>query len=822
MSFLPVRLRRVGRRLLRAPLFTSVAVLTLALGIGANSAIFSVVNGVLLKPLPFQDPDRLVGVWHSAPGLGFPTLDQAPSTYFLYREEGRTFEDIGLWGGGSVSVTGTGDPERVQVLSVTDGTLGLLRIEPILGRRFTRADDTHAAPERVMLAYAYWQRKFGSDPSAVGRSLVVDGKPTEIIGVLPAGFRFLNQNPQLVLPFRFNRAEVRLGQFSYRGVARLKPGVTIEQANADIARLIPLLIERFPLPPGFRREMFEQVGLAPNVRPLSVDVIGDVGQVLWVLLGTVGIVLLIACANVANLFLVRAEGRQQELAIHAALGANWRRLAWELLSESMTLALTGGVIGLGLAYAGIKTLVSIAPEGLPRLEEISIDPTVLLFTLAISLIAGVLFGVIPVIKFATPHLAGALKEGGRLSSASRGRHRARNTLVVVEIGLAVVLLVASGLMIRTFQAMRKVDPGFGRPAEVLTFRVSVPDTLIADPVQTAQILEQIVRRLEQVPGVSSVGLASSITMDGNNSNDPVFVEGMPESDKLPPIRRFKAIGQNYLHTMQTRLVAGREITWADIHARTPVVMVSENFAREYWKEPAAALGKRIRETPSNPWRTIVGIVADTRDDGVVRPAPAVIYLPLALQNFWDEKVTVFRNMAYAIRTSRLNSPTLLKEVQQAVWSVNGNLPVARVRTLEEIQSDSMAQTSFALVMLSIAAGVALVLGIVGIYGVISYIATQRTREIGIRIALGAARADVSRLFLRHGFALAIVGIAIGIIAAAFVTRVMSTLLFGVSSIDVLTYACVAFGLGGTALLASYLPAIRAARINPAEALRWEA
>ena len=426
------------------------------------------------------------------------------------------------------------------------------------------------------------------------------------------------------------------------------------------------------------------------------------------------------------------------------------------------------------------------------------------------------------IKFATPHLAGALKEGGRLSSASRGRHRARNTLVVVEIGLAVVLLVASGLMIRTFQAMRKVDPGFGRPAEVLTFRVSVPDTLIADPAQTAQILEQIVRRLEQVPGVSSVGLASSITMDGNNSNDPVFVEGMPESDKLPPIRRFKAVGQNYFHTMQTRLVAGREITWADIHARTPVVMVSENFAREYWKEPAAALGKRIRETPSNPWRTIVGIVADTRDDGVVRPAPAVIYLPLALQNFGDEKVMVFRNMAYAIRTSRLNSPTLLKEVQQAVWSVNGNLPVARVRTLEEIQSDSMAQTSFALVMLSIAAGVALVLGIVGIYGVISYIATQRTREIGIRIALGAARADVSRLFLRHGFALAVVGIAIGIIAAAFVTRVMSTLLFGVSSIDVLTYACVAFGLGGTALLASYLPALRAARVNPAEALRWEA
>jgi predicted permease len=441
------------------------------------------------------------------------------------------------------------------------------------------------------------------------------------------------------------------------------------------------------------------------------------------------------------------------------------------------------------------------------------------FTLAISLVAGVLFGLIPVSKFATPHLAGALKEGGRLSSAGRERHRARNALVVVEIGLAVVLLVASGLMIRTFQAMRTVDPGFSNPSEVLTFRVSVPETLIADPLQTAHVLEQIARRLEQVPGVTSVGLESSITMDGNTSNDPVFVEGMPESDKLPPIRRIKAIGENYFRTMQNRIVAGREITWSDIHGRAPVAIVSENFTREYWKDPSAALGKRIRETPGNPWRTIVGVAGDARDDGVVRPAPAIVYWPLVLS---DEKIMVYRNMAYAVRTSRLNSPTLLNEVQQAVWSVNGNLPVAHVRTLEEIQADSMAQTSFALVMLSIAASVALVLGIIGIYGVISYIATQRTREIGIRIALGAARSDVSRLFLRHGLVLAGVGIGIGIVAAAFVTRLMSALLFGVSSIDVLTYAAVAIGLGSTALFASYLPAVRAARVNPAEALRWEA
>ena len=823
MTLFPQRLRRVVRRLLRAPLFTSVAVLTLALGIGANTAIFSVVRGVLLKPLPFQDPDRLVGVWHSAPGLGFETLNQAPSTYFLYRESGVAFEDIGLWDNSSVSVTGAGEPERVQALLVTDGTLGVLRVEPILGRRFTRDDDTHNAPARVMLAHAYWQRKFGSDPNVAGTHVMVDGKSREIIGVLPASFRFLGQNPQLLLPFGFNRAEVFLGNFSYQGVARLKPGVTIEQANADVARMIPLLLEQFRLPPGFSRQMFDEVKLAPKVRPLAEDVIGDVGQVLWVLLGTVAIVLLIACANVANLFLVRAEGRQQELAIHAALGASWRRITWELLSESITLALLGGLAGLGLAYAGIRTLVAIAPEGLPRLEEIGIDPMVLLFTLAISVVAGVLFGLIPVFKFATPRLAGALKEGGRLSSAGRERHRARNALVVVEVGLAVVLLVASGLMIRTFVAMRQVEPGFTRPEDVLTLRISIPESVVKDHDQTARTHQQIVRRIEQIPGVSSVGLSSSITMDGFDSNDPVFVEDFPgPQERLPPIRRFKWIGDNYFATMGRRQIAGRTITWSDISNRAPVVMVSENFAREYWKDPAAAVGKRVRESPKNPWRTIVGVVADERDDGVARPAPSIVYWPLVIAQFWDNPVMVFRNMGYAIRTSRLDSPTLIKEIQQAVLGVNPNLPVASVQTLNEIRADSMAQTSFALVMLSIAATVALLLGIVGIYGVISYIATQRTREIGIRIALGAARGDVSRLFLRHGFVLALVGIAVGMVAAALVTRVMTTLLFGVSALDPVTYLAVAAGLGATALLASYLPAIRAARVDPAVALRWEA
>ena len=810
------------RRLSRTPLFSAVAILTLAVGIGANTAIFSVVNGVLLKPLPFHDAERLVAVWHTAPGINIPILNQGPSNYFVYRDETRTFEDFALWDGTSVSITGSGEPERVQALLVTDAALDILRVNPAFGRDFTVEDDTPGAPDRVLLMNAYWQRKFGSDPSAVGRTLVVDGKPHEIIGVLPAGFRFLDRNPQVLLPFGFNRAEVHVGNFSYQGIARLKPGVTIEQANADIARMIPLTVERFPLPPGFSRQMFDDAKIGPLVRPLSQDVIGDIGQMLWILLGTVGLVLLIACANVANLFLVRAEGRQQELAIHAALGASWRRITWELLSESLTLALLGGAVGLALAYFGIRALGAIAPDGLPRIEEITIDPTVLLFTAVISIVAGLLFGSIPVLKFARPQLANALKEGGRLSSAGRARHRARNTLVVAEIALAVVLLVASGLMIRTFQAMRKVEPGFTRPEEVLTLRISIPTSLIEDPIQTARLHEQISQRIAQVPGVRSVGLSTSVTMDGNDSNDPIFVEDFPAPEgRIPALRRFKWIGPRYFETMGNPVLAGRALDWNDAYTKAKVAVVTDNFAREFWKDPAQAVGRRIRNTPSSPWRTIVGVVGNERDDGVTRPAPTIVYWPVVVEDLWTPGVNIQRNLAYAIRNDRFGSPTLLKEIQQAVWSINPNLPVANVQTLDEIQAETMAQTSFALVMLSIAAAVALLLGIVGIYGVISYIVTQRTREIGIRMALGAAQRDVSALFLRHGLILSAIGIALGVAGAAGLTRLMSSMLFGVSALDSVTYVAVALGLGATALLASYLPAARASRVDPSVALRFE-
>lgn len=823
MSRMSSRVDRTLRRLLRAPVFSVVAVLTLGLGIGANTAIFSVVNGVLLKPLPYPDADRLVGVWHAAPGMNIPVMNQSPATYFTYREEGRVFQDFGLWDNGSVSVTGIGEPERLEALFVTDGTLAALRVQPVLGRTFTKADDTPSAPARVLLTHGYWERTMGGDPAVLGRSLVVDGTPRDIIGVLPAGFRFLNSTPQIVVPLQIDRSKVFVGNFSYQGLARLKPGATLAQANADVARMLPLVVERFPLPNGFTRQMFDEVRMGPNVRPLAVDVVGDIGRTLWVLLGTVGIVLLIACANVANLFLVRAEGRQQELAVHAALGASRARISWELLSESLALAFAGGALGALLAEAGIRVLIAVAPEGLPRVDEIRIDPTVLAFTVAISLVAGLLFGLLPVLKFTSPQLASSLKEGGRASSDGRARHRARNTLVVAEVALAVVLLVGSGLMMRTFQAMRRVDPGFTQPDQILTLRVSIPESLVADKEQAARTHEQIARRIAQIAGIKAVGLSTSITMDGNDSSDPIFVEDFPgPGGRLPPLRRFKWIGEGYFAAMGNRLLAGRVISWTDVYTQAPVVVVTENFAREYWKAPDAAVGRRIRQNPKNPWRTIVGVVADARDNGVAQPAPAIMYWPMMMKDFWDEPLLVQRTMGYAIRTERAGSPTLLKEIQQAVWSVNANLPVAGVRTVEQLRAQSMAQTSFMLVMLAIAAGVALLLGVVGIYGVISYVATQRTREIGIRIALGAAARDVTGLFLRQGLWLAVIGIAAGIAAAAGLTRVMSTLLFGVSPMDPVTYVAVSMGLAATALLASYIPAARAARVDPAIALRWEA
>jgi predicted permease len=796
-------LRYAVRILWKRPGFAATAVLTLALGIGATAAIFSVVYGVLLKPLPFHEPERLVTLRQHAPhGAG---TNQGPTTYLTYRESQRAFEAIGAWDPAEVSITGGGDPERVQALLVSAGTLPLLRVQPVLGRLFSAEDDAPGQPLRVVLTNGYWQRRFGGTANVVGQLLAIDGRPGEVIGVLPSSFKFLRTRPDVVLPLPLDVNASRGISFGFQALARLKPDVTLAQANADVARMISLL------PPVFAR-----LELQPNVRPLADDVIGNVGEILWILLAAVGVVLLIACGNVANLFLVRAEGRHQEFAMRAALGASRGRITRALLSESVVLALAGGAVGVALAQAATVLLRTIAPAELPRIDDIGIDATVVLFTLSISVLSGALFGLLAVLRLGNASIT-ALKEGGRSASDSPARHRTRNALVVGQVALALTLLIVSGLMIRTFVAMRQVDPGFTRPQEVQTFVIATPAGLISDPQQAARTLERVAERLAQVPGVTSVGLSSSITMDGEDNGNPIEVEGAPQPEGgRTPLRRFKSFAPGYFETMGNRLVAGRSITWSEIHERRPVIVISETLAREYWQEPSSAIGQRVRAMQRGaPWREIVGVSGAERDDGLNQPPTAIVYWPMLNESYrW-------RTMAYAVRSSRVGTPGFLRELEQAVWSVNPNLPLAAIQTLEEIQATSMAQTSFALVMLGMAASVALLIGVVGIYGVITYAATQRTREIGVRMALGAQIGDVRNMFLRHGLALMATGIALGIGVAVVLTRVMSAFLFGVGPMDPTTYAVVSGALAVVGLLATYLPARRAARVDPMVALRTD-
>ncbi len=824
MDSFTAKLKQVLRRLRRAPMFTFLTLLMLATGVGANVAVFSVLEGVLLKPLPYPHPEQLVGLWLTAPGVNLVHAQMAPSCYFIFREQGRAFQSLGIYQDDSASITGVAEPEQVPAADVTQEVLPILGVRAVAGRLFSPADDTPSAPKTIVLSYAYWQRKFGGSSSAVGRSIQVDGSSRQIIGVLSRNFRFLDDNyvPALYIPLQLDRSKTFLGQFSYVGIARLKLGVTLAEANSDVARMIPITLRSFPVPPGFSLDLFKSARIGPNLRPLKDEVVGTVGSLLWILMASLGMVLLIACANVANLFLVRTEGRQQELAIRAALGASRGRIARELLFESIVIGVIGSAPGLGLAYAAIRFLIALAPSGLPRITEIGIDGHVLLFTLVVAIVTSLLFGAVPVLRYAGITAGTGLREGGRTLGQSRERHRTRNVLVTLQVALAFVLLICSGLMIRTFYALTHVNPGFTNPAQLQTFRIFVPESRVADPVAVLHTEQAISQKLSAIPGVSSVGFSSGVPMNGNEWMDAVFAQDRAYAQgEIPKLRRFMFISPEYLRTMGTPLIAGRNITWEDTYDKLPVALVSESFARDYWHTPQNALGKRIRVGSLDDWREIVGVVGDVHYDGLNQPAPSAVYWPILVAKFESDPLEVRREVTFSIRSTLTGSQSFLREVRRAVWSVDASLPLAAVHSLDYYYQQSMARTSFTLIMLGIAGAMALLLGAVGLYGVIAYSVSQRTREIGIRIALGAQQNEVIAMFVRQGLLLAGIGIAFGLAAAFAAMRLMSSLLFHVSPMDPLTYIAVTIGLVAAALVASYVPSRRAASVSPVEALRAE-
>ena len=815
------------RRLRKSPAFAITVLLTLAIGIGANTAVFSVVDGVLLKPLPYPDSNQLAALWLDAPGAaGLSNFEEglrlSPSMYFTFAEHNHTFQSLGVWVPGVLNVTGIGQPEQAHALLISDGVLQTLDVPPAVGRWLSVQDQDPNGGKTVMLSYGYWQRRFGGDRNVVGRSIQLDSQTREIVGVMPRRFRVVDRDFDLLVPLAFDRGKLILAGFGYNGIGRLKPGVSIQQANADVSRLIETWMHSYSNGKGTNPFYYRIWRIAPHFRSLKHQVVGRVSSVLWVVMATVGLVMLIACVNIANLLLVRADSRQQELSIRAALGAGRARIARELLFESVTLGLIGGLLALGAAYGGLHLLATFGPADLPRMSEIALDGRSIAFTFVLSVFSGFLFGSIPAYKYARTGAAAALSGSSRTLSVSRDRRRSRSVLVVAQVAMALVLLVSALLMIRTFAALRNVDPGFSDPAHLATMSVFIPDQLVSDPVVVTRIKNEIDDKIAAIPGVTSVGFSAGLPMEGIDPNwDELGVEGKHYEGGEPPLRLFNYVSPGYFRTMGTPIVAGRDYTWSDIYNLTPYIIVSENFARENWGSAAAAIGKRARQFSNMPWQVVIGVVQDVRHNGVDETAPETIYWPTMLSSPYTRPPSTDsqRAVSFAIRSNRAGNESLVAEIQQAVRSVNGSLPIANAGTMQEIYSKSMERTSFTLAMLAIAGSMALSLGIIGIYGVISYAVSQRTREMGIRLALGAPKRDLKWMFVRSALTLTAIGVGIGTVAAAALTQSMKSLLFGISPLDPITYLTVPLVLVLAAVLASYLPARRAASINPVEALR---
>jgi len=809
-------LRGAVRGFARKPFFTAMAGITLAMGIGANTAIFSVVDGVLIDPLPFPDSQELVSVNHTAPASNLPMVPHSEGTYLHYLERFRSLDAFAVFGSGTVNLISDGEPRRIQGTQVTQPFFRVLGVQPFLGRAFVEGEDRPGAEPVVVLSYGLWQQTFGADRSIVGSLVELDGVQRRVVGVMPDGFA-MPEGSRLWLPRVIDPATAQMGSLGLLGVGRLAPRASVETAQAEMTDLLHLFSELHP--DEFPREVLEQMGMVADVKPLKDLYVEDVQEALWILLGTVGFVLLIACANVANLFLVRAEGRQREQALKTALGASRLDLVRQYLTESLTLAVGGGLLGLGLAYAGVRALLAMAPVGIPRASEIGIDPSVLLFTGAISVASGFLFGLFPVFSYVGKDLSGTLKEGGRSSTTGRERHRARNLLVVSQVALALVLLVGSGLMARSFLALRSVDPGFDSTNR-LVFRIALPEAEWPEAEAVRQFQRQLQERMAAIPGVESAALISAVPLEDQKTAGPMESEErpIPESELGPLVDR-RYVSPRAFQSMGIDLVAGRDLTWDDAGDRVRSVVISETAARTYWPGESSVVGRRIRDqgSESGYWE-VVGVARDIRFETLTEDPAPLAYFPMTTGEP-DSPIPV-RSLAVVLHTS--SDPLgLIPAAREALRELGPRLPMVEPRTLASVERDAMAATSFTLVLLGIASGIALILGAVGIYGVIAYVVSRRSQEIGVRMALGAPAERVLKDVVAQGMALTGTGIALGLLGAWGVSRVLSSLLFGVSATDPLTYVGTALALALVALLASWLPARRAARIDPVEALRWE-
>ena len=810
MSSFGQDLRIAARTLAKTRAFTFVTVATLAVAIGANTAIFSVVDGVLLRPLPYPDSDRIVRVaaltLPQAGGDGAaPYSDRG---YWHFANNNRSFEAFGAHEGGNAQwpLTSDGEPLQVNVALMTRSAFDVLGVQPIRGRLPAPEEDVPDAPLVVLIGSELWADRYGSDPGIIGRSIELNGASREVIGVMPPGYDFPTPQTEVWAPDRLNPASENFGGHHLDAIARLRPGVTVEEATADAKSLIARFAEV-----GYGPQWFEGIfsGEA-RVRTLKDEIVGDARQPLLILLGTVGFVLLIACSNVANLLLVRAESRTRERAVRVALGSGRARLMGYVMTESLLLSLVGGALGIALAWIGTRLLVAAGPASIPRLEEIGLNGTVLLFTTAISVGAGLLFGALPALRAGSRRTLGVLRDGGRGTTVGRERHLARGALVVGQVALALMLLVGSGLMVRSFQRLRSVDPGFEADG-IMTFRVSLPPNKYATPDATAQFFDQLLEGLAAVPGASSAAGINNLPLTGGGAILTTQIDDHPTPEgEFPPTFLIRRATPGYFATMGIPIVEGREFTTEDHQARLGSLLISESIKRQYWPNESA-LGKRMT-TAGAPAR-VVGVVGDLHDSGLEIPAEQFVYKPML-----DSVGGGVRAMMMTVRTD--GDPTaLVPGIRTTVQSLDPALPITQIRSMEDIVGESLSRTTFTMTMLLLAAAVSLFLGSVGIYGVLSYVAAQRTAEMGVRLALGADSRIVRRLIIRQGLTLAALGIALGLLGAAAAGGVMSSLLFGVSPLDPITLVGVSATFLGVAALACAIPAERAARTSPAVALR---